>query len=83
MRLIPPTAALRVEIKEAPMPDSPSPRRRGWIDALVATALRWNDRLSRPVGGAPAPRTGTRIRATAAGPRSAPTLHRLPDSDSK
>jgi hypothetical protein len=25
-------------------------RRRRWIDALVETALRWNDRLSRPVG---------------------------------
>jgi hypothetical protein len=29
---------------------SPPSRRRSWIDALVATALRWNDRLSRPVG---------------------------------
>jgi len=28
---------------------SSPPRRRRWIDALVATALRWNDRLSRPV----------------------------------
>ena len=83
MRLIPPTAALRVEIKEAPMADSPSPRRRGWIDALVATALRWNDRLSRPVGASPAPRTGTRIRTAPPGSRSAPTLHRLSDSDSK
>jgi hypothetical protein len=32
------------------MTDSPAPKRRGWIDALVATALRWNERLGRPVG---------------------------------
>ena len=32
------------------MTNAPPPQRRGWIDALVATALRWNDRLSRPVG---------------------------------
>ena len=44
------------------------PRRRRWIDALVATALRWNDRLSRPVRahakGSPAPApasTGIRV----------------------
>jgi len=37
-------------MKEAP--HSPPPKRRGWIDALVATALRWNDRLSRPIGAA-------------------------------
>jgi hypothetical protein len=40
------------------MTDSPPPKRRGWIDALVATALRWNERLGRPVGDAdesPAP----------------------------
>ena len=42
---------------------SPSPPRRRWIDALVATALRWNDRLSQPVRsrakGSPAPRTAS------------------------
>jgi hypothetical protein len=32
------------------MTDSPAPKRRGWIDTLVATALRWNERLGRPVG---------------------------------
>jgi hypothetical protein len=32
------------------MTDSPTPKRRGWMDALVATALRWNERLGRPVG---------------------------------
>jgi hypothetical protein len=32
------------------MTDAPAPRRRGWIDALIATALRWNERLGRPVG---------------------------------
>jgi len=65
------------------MPDSPAPRRRGWIDALVATALRWNDRLSRPIGGPPAPRSGARIPKTAAGSRSTPALTRLSESDSK
>ena len=35
------------------MTDAPPPKRRGWIDALVATALRWNDRLSRPLGSTP------------------------------
>jgi len=32
------------------MTDAPAPKRRGWIDALIATALRWNERLGRPVG---------------------------------
>ena len=37
------------------MTDSPPPGRRGWIEALVATALRWNDRLGRPVGALDSP----------------------------
>lgn len=50
------------------MTNAPPPKRRGWIDALVATALRWNDRLSRPVGApagpvardAPSPRVASK-----------------------
>jgi hypothetical protein len=42
------------------MTDSPLPRRRGWIEALVATALRWNERLGRPVGEDDAPPTAAR-----------------------
>lgn len=56
------------------MTSAPPPKRRGWIDALVATALRWNDRLSRPLGGSPQPRPiarrpGTPVAPAAAGGR--------------
>jgi hypothetical protein len=50
---------------------SPAPPRRRWIDALVATALRWNDRLSQPVrsrakGSAAAASASSRIRVDSA-----------------
>jgi len=56
------------------MTKAPPPKRRGWIDALVATALRWNDRLSRPLGATPAlpPRD-----AAPARPERAPERRRL------
>jgi len=40
--------------------ETPLRRPRNWLDALVATALRWNDRLSRPVNpDTPDPASGT------------------------
>lgn len=51
--MIPIGAVVRVSIEETPLPNQPPPRRpRNWLDALVATALRWNDRLSRPIHSA-------------------------------
>jgi hypothetical protein len=51
---------------------SPPPRPRRWIDALVATALRWNERLSRPVGAdatvSPAPAPASNGVRVASGP---------------
>jgi hypothetical protein len=55
---------------------SPPPRRRRWIDALVATALRWNERLSRPVGAeanaSPAPASASTGIRVASGPVARP-----------
>jgi hypothetical protein len=55
---------------------SSSSRRRSWIDALVATALRWNDRLSRPVRGdakaLPDPAPGSAGIRVASAPTSRP-----------
>ncbi len=62
------------------MTNAPPPKRRGWIDALVATALRWNDRLSRPLGGSSEPelRPVGRL-AESAGPKpAAPVARREP-----
>jgi hypothetical protein len=64
------------------MNDSPPRKRRGWIEALVATALSWNERLGRPVGtddtppagkhpGQPADR-GPKRRFRSASPESGP-----------
>ena len=54
------------------MTEAPPPKRRGWIDALVATALRWNDRLSRPIGESPPPQpAGSRPFAAAPRPAAA------------
>jgi hypothetical protein len=56
---------------------SPPSRRRTWIDALVATALRWNERLSRPIGddakASPDPAPGSAGIRVASGPTSRPS----------
>ena len=63
------------------MSDAPSPRRRGWVDALVATALRWNNRLSRPLGGSPPPRPALRTPARPAGAAGVKTAAAIADHE--
>jgi hypothetical protein len=49
------------------VPNQSPPRRpRNWLDALIATALRWNDRLSQPIH----PRDASASSARDAGRRS-------------
>jgi len=47
------------------MSTPPSPRKpRNWLDALIATTLRWNDRLGREVvSAAPAAQPSARTAA--------------------
>ena len=61
------------------MTEPPPPKRRGWIDALVATALRWNDRLSRPIG-APPP-TASALRTPVHRVAAAARVAALPDAE--
>jgi hypothetical protein len=83
--MIPSSRRRRVRFKEFPMTNAPPPKRRGWIDALVATALRWNDRLSRPIGEAEAA-TPPRRAAASGGPKRHPEKRGLrlsAESDAK
>ncbi len=60
----------------------PPPRRRGWVDALVATALRWNNRLSRPLGAiASAPARAPNPRAAEAGAAGVKTAAAIADHE--
>ncbi len=55
------------------MANANRPRRpRTWVDALVATALRWNDRLSRPVGADASARPPSRRVEVGAAPAAPP-----------
>jgi len=56
------------------MSTPPSARKpRTWLDALIATTLRWNDRLGREVGSAAPPAPATAGTATRGGPEGSAT----------